>query len=271
MEILSYQFMRNAILASFLGGIACSVIGVFIVTIKISFIGVCMSHATFAGAVLGILLRVNPLYTAFLFSFFSAMLVGPLADRGQLNPDTAIGIIFSIMLGLAFLFLSIIPGSKAEALSLLWGSILTVTKADLRIMLGITTFVLLIVSLFFKEIQAVIFHREIAAAVGIPEKIIFYGILILTGLVITASFRTIGGLLIFSLITNPAAAAYQLTFRLRWMFLLSAIFGVLSCLLGLLFSYWLNLPSGAIIIITSSLIFALALLFSPKKRVYHRL
>jgi manganese/iron transport system permease protein len=136
------------------------------------------------------------------------------------------------------------------------------------ILLGIVaSAVVALVVLFYKEIQAVIFNREIALAVGIPASLILYGILFLTGSTITVSLSPIGGLLIFSLIINPAAAAYQLTYSLKKMFLLSAIFGVVSGWIGLLASYLFNVPSGAAIIVTSSLIFGLAALFSPKRKI----
>jgi manganese/iron transport system permease protein len=106
-----------------------------------------------------------------------------------------------------------------------------------------------------------------ALAVGIPATLIFYGILFLTGATITATLRSIGGLLIFSLILNPAAAAYQLTYSMKKLFLLSATFGVLSGWIGLLFSYLFDIPSGATIVVTSSVIFMLANIFSPKKKV----
>ena len=102
---------------------------------------------------------------------------------------------------------------------------------------------------------------------GIPATLILYGILFLTGTTITASLRSIGGLLIFSLILNPAAAAYQITYNMKKMFILSAVFGILSGWLGLLISYLLDIPSGATIVITSSVIFGLATLFSPKRRL----
>ena len=267
MNILHYQFMQNAILAAFLGGIACSTIGVFVVMMRLSFIGVCLSHATFAGALLGILVGFNPVVSAFAFSLLAAVAIGPLADRGEFNPDTAIGIIFSLMLGLAFLFMGLMPGPRTQALGLLWGSILTVTDTDLVMLAVVCTTVVTLVALFFKEIQAVTFHREIALAVGIPANAIFYALLFLTGATITASFRTIGGLLIFSLIINPAAAAYQITYSLKRLFVLSALFGVLSSWLGLLISYLFNIPSGAVIIVVSTLIFALTTLFSPKRQV----
>ena len=267
MSILEYQFMQNAILTAFLGGIACGSIGVFVVLMHMPFIGVCMAHAAFAGALLGLLLGFNPLIGAFIFSLLAAAVVGPLADRGQLSPETSVGVIFSLMLGLAFLFMGLMPGTKSGALELLWGSILTNTRGDVIILAVVAVLVIGLILLFYKEIQATIFHRGMALSVGIPATVILYGILFLTGATITATLRSIGGILIFSLILNPAAAAYQLTYSMKKMFLLSAGFGVLSGWLGLLFSYLFDIPSGATIVVTSSVIFLLAAIFSPKRRV----
>jgi manganese/iron transport system permease protein len=266
-SILQYQFMQNAILAGLCGGITCSVVGVFVVTMHLSFIGVCIAHAAFAGALLGLWLGFNPLVGALLFSLTSAGIIGPMADRGELNPDTSIGIIFSLMLGLAFFFLGLMPGSRTEALNLFWGSILTVTQQDLIFLAVVTAVIVGLVVVFYKEIQAVICHRDIALAVGIPATIVFYGLLFSTGVTITASLRSIGGLLIYCLILNPAAAAYQLTYSLKRMLLIAVAFGVISCWAGLAASYFLDVPSGASIVITSSIIFGLATAFSPKRKV----
>jgi manganese/iron transport system permease protein len=267
LSIFGYQFMQNAILSAFLGGIACSTIGVFVVLLHMPFIGVCMSHAAFAGALLGLWLGFDPLVGAFALSLLSAAIIGPLADRGELNPETSVGVIFSLMLGLAFLFMGLMSGTKSGALELLWGSILTNTRNDI-ILLGIVAVVVVgVVVVFYKEVQTTIFNRSVALSVGIPATVILYGILFLTGATITASLRSIGGLLIFSLILNPAAAAYQLTYSMKRMFLLSAAFGVLSGWIGLLFSYLFNIPSGATIVVTSSIVFGLAAIFSPKKKV----
>jgi len=267
LSVLQYQFMQNAILAGLCGGITCSIIGVFVVTMHLSFIGVCIAHAAFAGALLGIWLGFNPLAGALAFSLASAAVIGPMADRGELNLDTSIGIVFSLMLGLAFLFLGMMPGSRTEALNLFWGSILTTTKQDLIFLLVVTGIIIALIATFYKEIQSVICHRQVAMAVGIPATLIFYGLLLVTGLTITASMRSIGGLLIFSLILNPAAAAYQLTYSLKRMLLIASAFGVISCWAGLAASYFLDIPSGASIVITSSIIFGLATAFSPKRKI----
>jgi manganese/iron transport system permease protein len=171
------------------------------------------------------------------------------------------------MLGIAFLFIGIIPNTRSAALDLLWGSILTVSRGDIALLAIVAFMVVAVVIVFAKEIQATIFNRNIALAVGIPATLVLYGIIFLTGATVTVTLRSIGGLLIFSLILNPAAAAYQLTYSMKRMFLISAGFGVLSGWVGLMASYLLNIPSGAAIVITSSLIFMLAAVFSPKRKI----
>jgi manganese/iron transport system permease protein len=234
---------------------------------RIPFVGVAMSHAAFAGAVFGLLFGVNPLLLAILFCLASAALIGPISDRADFDPNVSLGIIFSVVLGIAFLGMGLMEGPKTEALSFIWGSILMISSRELFFLFLTTFSILLFLIFFYKEIQAILINREIARAVGIPEKTIFYLILSMSGINVALNLNTIGGLLIFSLIVNPPSAAYQLTYSLKRMFLLSAIFGISSCLLGLFFSYAFNAPSGAVIIIASSSIFILSLIFSPKRKV----
>ncbi len=267
LAIFGYQFMQNAVLSAALGGIACGTIGVFVVLMRMPLIGIAMSHVAFAGALFGLWLGLDPLLGALAFSLVAAAVIGPLADRGGFGPEMSLGVIFSLMLGVGFLFLGLMPGTKSTALDLLWGSILTNTKADVAILAGVTAVVVTLVVVFFKEIQATVFNRNIALSVGIPATLILYGVLFLTGATVTAALRSIGGLLIFALILNPASAAYQLTYSMKRMFFLSAGFGVLSGWVGLLVSYFLDFPSGATIVITSSVIFLVATIFSPKKKM----
>mgnify|MGYP003873060455 FL=1 len=270
LSLWGYEFMRNAVLAGAFGGAACAAVGVLVVTMQLSFLGVAIAHAAFAGALCATILGASPFLGSLGFSLAAVAAVGPLADRGEFGPDTPIGIVFSLTLGLAFLFMGLLPGPRAEALDLLWGSILTVSRAEVALLAGMALAVALLVILFFKEIQAVIFHRELARAVGMPAQAIHYGLLIAVGLVITVSLPSIGGLLVFTLVLNPAAAAYQLTYSLKRMFLLAAVFGVASTWAGLLGSSLLRLPSGATIVLVSTAIFIAAAAFSPKRRVKKR-
>lgn len=267
LSILGYHFMQNAVLAAFLGGVACGTIGVFVVLMRMPFVGVAMSHAAFAGALLALWLGLDPLIGALAFSLAAAAVIGPLADRGGLGPEVSLGVIFSLMLGIGLLFLGLMPGTKSTALELLWGSILTNTTQDVVFLAAVAAVVVGLVAVFFKEIQATVFNRNVALAVGLPATVVLYGVLFLTGIAVAATLRSIGGLLIFALILNPASAAHQLVYSMKRMFLLSAAFGVLSGWVGLAVSYALDVPSGAVIVITSALIFAVAALLSPKRRV----
>jgi manganese/iron transport system permease protein len=266
LSIFGFQFMQHAIIAAMLAGIACSIVGVFGVLFHMPFVSVCMAHSAFAGALVALFVGFNPLVGAFVFSIIAAGVIGPLADKGELNIDTSIGVIFSLMLGIAFLFLGLMSGSRSIALDYLWGNILTVTRSDLLILGLIVIVVVCLVVIFFKELQTVVFSRSVALSLGIPAVVITYAILFLTGATVAASLRSVGGLLIFSLVLNPASAAYQLTYSLKRMFILAAIFGVISGWLWLIISYVFNLPGGASIVLTSSAIFGMALIFSPKRR-----
>lgn len=264
MEI--YSFMAYAWLAAILTGLACSLIGVIVVTMGISFIGVCMSHAAFAGALAGIILGINPVLSSFIFCFIVAGILGPLSDRGELKADTSLGIVFSSSLGVSFLLLPLIPGSKSEGLRFLWGNILTVSNNDLLIVGIVSLLVIVFVMAFFKEIQVLIFNRTLAIASGIPARLIYYLVLFLSGAAITGSIKAVGGLLVFTLIVNPAAAAYQITYDLKKMFLLSAGFGILSGCAGLLIAFWLDIPAGSPIALSSVVIFLFSTIFSPKRK-----
>ena len=259
--------LARPLVAAMLGGLVCGVVGVWVVMMNIPFVGVAMSHAAFAGAVTGLLLGINPLLTAAGFCIAASLLIGPVAERADIEPNVSLGIIFSVVLGFAFLAIGLMRGPRAGALSLIWGSILLVSGRDLVLMAVAAAAVLLFLALFYKEIQAVLYNREVARAVGIPERALFFAMLVLCGLSVTANLNTIGGLLIFSLIVNPPSAAYQLTWRLRTMYVLSALFGILSCLVGLLVSWLTDAPAGAVIIITSSAVFGVCLLASRKRRL----
>jgi len=265
-SLMQYEYLQNAVMAGFFGGALCGMVGVFLVTMQASFLGICIAHAAFAGALFGLLLDFNPMAGAILFSLGAAAVIGPLSDRGAFGPDTSIGILFSVMLGVAFLIMGIMPGGRPEALSLFWGAILTVSRQDIFVLAGILALLVLLLLLFFRQIHVVACHSAIAAAAGIPASLYFYGMLSATGVAIAVSLPSIGGLLVYSLVINPAAAAYQLTYNFKLLLLLAAVFGVASCWLGLFLSFLFNAPAGAVIVLSSALLFMIACLLSPKRK-----
>ena len=264
-SFFSYGFIQRAILAGFLSGLTCGLAGVFVVLLRISFVGVCISHAALAGALVSVFFGMPPMPGAMAASLGAAAAISPLAGRGAISPDTATGVVFSIMLSVSMLALGLLPGARSEGLGLIWGSIMTATGGDLWF-LAVSAAPFLVFLLFlFKEIQAVLCHKDAALAVGIPANAVSQAMLLLLGIVIAAGMKAVGGLLIYSLIITPAAAAYQLTYSLRCMFVLSAIFGIVSCWIGIWGSYMLGWPSGATIVLTAAVILLLCIACSPKR------
>lgn len=267
MEIIKYAFFQKAIIACLLSGIVCGIIGVWIIVMRISFIGVALSHASFAGALFAILINKSTHFFSILFSLITSSVLGPFSEKTQLHPETSTGIMFSLTLGLAFLFLGLIPEGKSQALNYMWGSILTVENLDIYFLLILTFLISILTILFFKEIKALLFNKELAKAFGIHSTIFYYLLFYLIGLSICGILKTVGGLLLYALIVNPASASYQITYNLKKMYFLSILFAILSTITGLIFSTIFNTPTSATMVITSSFIFCLCFLFSPKRKI----
>lgn len=267
MEIIKYSFFQKALIGCILSGILSGIIGVWVVVMKIPFIGIALSHSSFAGALFAILFQKSVRIFSSFFTFITSSILGPFSDKAQMHPETSIGIIFSLTLGIAFLFLGLIPESKSEALNYLWGSILTIDLMDIYFLMAVSFIVLIFNILFFKEIKALLFNREIAKASGIHSTIFYYILLYLCGFGISALLKTVGGVLLYALLVNTASASYQITYDLKKMYFLSTIFGLFSTITGLILSTVFNIPTGASIVILSSFIFGICFLFSPKRRI----
>jgi manganese/iron transport system permease protein len=265
-DALTYPPIQRAAIACVLCGASCSLLSVFVVLMKMPLIGVSMSHAAFAGAVLGMLLDFNPILSGFILCLLTAGVLGPLSDRTDMAPENLLSIMFSFLMGLAFLGMGILTRTKAGALNLMWGNLLSLTRTDIAVLMVITSILLLFLFLFFKEIRAVLFNRRLAAASGVPERTIYYTLLFLTGAVVSSNLATVGGLLIFALLVQPGATALQLTYNLKSFFLVSAAAGIGACISGLILSYIFDIPSGASVVLMATAIFAAAYIFSPKRR-----
>lgn len=266
LDSLAHLPMQRALLACLLCGLGCSLLSVFVVLMRMPLVGVAMSHSAFAGAVIGMLLGLNPTASGFVLCLVVAGVLGPVSDRTRLPPENTLSIFFSFMMGLAFLGIGMLSKTRAGVLDLMWGNLLSLSARDVALLGWTTLALLLFLLLFFKEIRAVLFSRTLAAASGVPERFIYYALLFLVGAVVSANLSTVGGLLIFALLIQPGATALQLTYDLKLFFLVSVLAGVSACVLGLALSYLLDLPSGASVVMVATLIFALSYLFSPKRR-----
>ena len=267
MEILSYLFMQRALFASVIIGILCSVIGVYIVLRGMSFIGAGIAHASFGGVALGYVLGVNPIAAALVFAVLTALGIGGIAKKSDIKEDTAVGIFFSATMAFGILCIGLVKNYNVDLMGYLFGSILAVTKQDLYFIVAIFFIVIPIIAIFFKELEFAGFDPEVAHIMGQSVTLLYYLLLALTAITIVASIKIVGIVLVSALIITPAASAYQLSDSFKGMMLIAIILGVLSCVGGLFISYWLNVASGAAIVILSTIIFFITVAFSPKRKI----
>lgn len=265
-EMFSYGFMQRALLASLLIGLVCSVIGVFVVLKGLSFIGAGTAHAAFAGVALAFLIGVNPLFMAVVFGLSTVWITGFLQQTGKMKPDVSIGIFYTLTMALAILFIGLMKAYNPEVYGYLFGSILSVTPSDLKVILLLSLGILLTIFLFFKEFHFISFDQEMAEASGIPARNLFFLLLNLISLTIVISLQAVGAILVFALLVIPAAAAQQWATKMRTMMIISILIGISSSWAGVILSYWLDLPSGSTIVLLATLLFFLSVLLSPKRR-----
>lgn len=254
--------------ASLLVGGLCGLWGAVVVRLQLSAVGFAMAHAAFAGAALGLVLGVSPLPVSLAFAFLVAAVLGPLTETTRLPAEVVLGVLFPVTMALGFVFLSLVPGPAmaSPALSLLWGSILGVGWRDvtlLSVVLGLSAGLLL---LFRREVLSILLERRLAEEAGIPTRTYLWAVLFCVGGLVAISLRLVGGILIYSLLILPAAAASQLLYDMKAILLLAGALGGLAAGAGFAASFALDLPLGAAISLVGALILALAVLISPKRR-----
>lgn len=253
------------LLTGLLGGAGCGLAGFILVSMNLPFMGICLAHAALAGAVLSYFIGTPVLGTALVASLGTAVLIGPLADRTHTHANTVMSILFSLTLGLAFLGIGLLQHQRTDVLSLMWGNLLLVRWVDLW-PLGLAALLpLLLLSLLGKETKAVLFDRDIARASGIHATAIYYAMIAFCGFTVTVNLNVVGGLMLYSLLTNPAVAALQLAKGYKSVVALSMALGAFAALGGLVVSLILDWPAGASIVLVSSLIYALSLGYSTAR------
>ncbi|HIS29674.1 MAG TPA: metal ABC transporter permease [Candidatus Avamphibacillus intestinigallinarum] len=268
-DLMTYNVLQKAFITSVMVGIICGVIGCFIVLRGLALMGDAISHAVLPGVAVSYMLGISYFYGAVVTGVLTAFGIGLIQQNSRVKSDASIGIVFS-----AFFALGIILISKAKSATdltqILFGNVLFVRNSDMWITLIIGTIILLTVILFYKELLVSSFDETMAAAYGLPTRVIHYVLMFLLTLVTVASLQTVGVILVVSMLIAPASAAYLLTNRLHIMIVLSATFGTLASIIGLYFSFHYNLPSGPVIALATTSIFIISFLFSPKQGVFIR-
>lgn len=255
MSILHYEFMQNALMAALLVGIACGVIGTYVVIKRIVFISGGISHASLGGIGLGYYLGVNPIYAAIPFSLFAALCIGIITKKVKASEDTAIGILWTVGMSLGIVFIDLSPGYAPELMSYLFGNILTVPRNELLIMLVLDIVIVGVSLALRRELLAISFDEEYASVVGMRTHLVYFTLLSLIALTVVVLIKAVGVILIIALLTIPAAVCKNFTFNIQKLIGLSIITSILSTISGLVISYYFNLPSGATIVLFLGFVF----------------
>ncbi|MBT2616880.1 metal ABC transporter permease [Peribacillus simplex] len=271
--ILQFEFLQNAFLTGIIIGAIAPLVGVFVVVRRMSMISDALSHVALAGIAFSLLLQksflslagLNPLYIGMAFSVGGSLFIEKLRGVYKHYQELAIPIIMSGGMGLSVIFISIADGFNTDLYGYLFGSVSAVSRADMYVILAVGLVVALMLTLLYKELFLLSFDEEHAKASGIPYKAIHFIFIVMVALVIAASMKIIGILLVSSLMTLPVAASLRFAKGFKQMIGYSVLFGEVSVIGGLFLSYNLDLAPGGTIVIIAVLILILSILFDKWK------
>ncbi|HJJ46799.1 MAG TPA: metal ABC transporter permease [Methanocorpusculum sp.] len=255
-EIFTHEFLQNALIASLLASIVCGIIGVIIVERKMVMIGGGIAHTAYGGVGLGYLVGFPPMLGAFLVAILAAFGIGFTKRREKVQTDVMIALFWSLGMALGIVFIGLVPGYPPNMNSYLFGNILSVTRTELLLMLGLTVLVVFVVVILFQDLKAFMFDVQFAVIRGIQTTFLEYLLLVLIAITVVVLIRVAGIILVIALLAAPAASASFLSHNLIKRMILATIFGIAFCWAGLMMSYHLNIESGAFIVILAVVCYA---------------
>ena len=263
---LAYDFFVRALVASALVGVACAVIGSFVVLKGMSFIGDAVSHAAFPGIVIAYMLGLPIIIGGAVASIVTALGIGALTRRSGLRSDSIIGVLFAGMFALGVALFSSIPSYVGDLFHFLFGDVLGISVSDLLALSLLVLILLVVVRILWKELLFATFDPLGAGAAGLPVRRLDDLLLILIAVTIVISLQAVGIVLVVAMITTPAATAQMLVQRFGKMISTAALIGVVSAVAGLYLSYAFDLASGAAIVLVETALFLLVLLLTSLRR-----
>lgn len=269
LDPLTYEFMRNAIAMGLVVGILCPVVGSYLIVQRMALLGDVMAHCVLPGLSIAAFLGIDLLLGSFVGGIAGALCIAWIRTQSRINADAAMALTFSSFFALGVTLISVLK-NKLDLDGLLFGDILGINPSDIWRTLGIAVIVLAAVWLFYKELLFYTFDRTGAQAMGLPVTTLYVGLMVAVTLTIIASMQAVGVILVIALLVGPALTAYLWVKELHQMMLLGAGIGALDSVVGIYISYYANLPSGPAIVLVSSTLFLLTLLFSPAQGILVR-
>lgn len=258
-EMLQFGFMRNALATGLLVSIACGVIGTLVVVSRIVFISGGIAHAAYGGVGLGTFLGIDPVWGAVVFSLAAALGMGAVQRKTRERADTLIGVMWTLSMAIGIVLVDLTPGYKAELMGYLFGSILAVPLRDVLMILVLNLLIVLVVASLYKELVATCFDEVFATVEDVPVSAIYLTLLVLVALTVVMLMRVVGLVLVIAMLTFPAAISGRFVKDIRWMMGLASLLGMVFTTAGLCLSFFLNLTSGATIVLVSGTAYLLSL------------
>lgn len=271
LEPLRFDFFVRALVASTLVGLVCAVVGTYVVLRGIAFIGDAIAHAGFPGVVAAYILQGPYLLGAGVAAVATALAIGAVSRRARIRQDTAIGVLFAGTFALGVFLFSSLRGYVADLFGFLFGNVLAIGPGELVNLVVLAALVLGTVAVLWKELLYATFDPLGAAASGIPVGRLEYVFLALVALAIVVSLQAVGIILVVAMLVTPAAAAQLLTVRFTRLMAGAAAIGIASAVAGLYLSFWLDVASGATIVLVETAVFLLVLGLGPRTGIWARL
>lgn len=260
-----FAFMQRGLLAALLVGTVCPLLGTYVVLRGLAFFGDALAHIILPGVVLAFLLGWPLPVGALIVGVLAALAIGAISRRARIREDAAVGIVFAGALALGVALISLERSYAVDLAHILFGNLLGVSTADLWLMAGLGAVVVLAIFAFYKEFLVLSFDPVLAQTLRLPVRLLDNLLLVLLALVIVISIQAVGVALVLAMLVTPASTAYLLVRRLPPMMVLSAALGAAASFLGLLLSYYMNLPSGPAIVLVETAIFLVVMLFAPRR------
>ncbi len=255
LELLQFEFMRNALAAGLLVSIACGAIGTLVVANRIVFISGGIAHASYGGIGLAFFAGFSPNIGAALVALISALIMGIVSRRSKHRADTVIGVIWAVGMSAGIVLIDLTPGYNVDLMSYLFGSILMVPKSSLWSMVVMNLAVILLMFLFYKDFLAISFDEEFAIAMGVPVGGLYFLLLAMTAMTVVMTIQVVGLILVIALLTIPAYLAEKYTNSLGKMMILAAVISMVFTQTGIWLAYYLDLSTGATIVLVAACFF----------------
>ena len=253
-----YGFMVRALIVSVLVGVMCPILGVYVVTRGMGFMGDALAHSVLPGMVAAFIFGVSPFLGAVPLAVIVALVIGFLVRRTGISEDTSIGILFAGMFALGLVMLTMARGLPVNLEDILLGQALGASLSDVYVTLGLAVAVLAVMGALYKELIFASFDPTGASVIGLPTGRLDYMLLALLAVVIVIALQAVGVVLVISMLITPAATALLLVRNFPRAMALGALFGAASAIAGLYFSFHYNLPSGPVMALVATALFLLA-------------